>query len=272
MNQTSTLQILKSETFGTVKCDFYGDGNQVYMTREQIGTALGYSNPKRAISDIHKRHKERLDKFSRVTQIAYPSGGKQDVYIYNRKGVMEICRWSQQEKADAFMDWVWEVIDNLMVKNMTCVLPQDYPSALRALADAEERRMQLQVENAQQKQMIGELKPKADYTDRILKSTSVVPITAIAKDYGMSGTEMNKLLNRLGVQYRMGNMWLLYSKHHGKGYTHSETFNFEHSDGRLDARMNTKWTQKGRLFLYHLLKENGVLPMIEQIDNEKTDV
>ena len=89
MSQTSTLQILKSEVFGTVKCDFYGDGNQVYMTREQIGTALGYSNPKRAISDIHNRHRERLDKFSRVTQIAYPSGGKQDVYIYERKGVIE---------------------------------------------------------------------------------------------------------------------------------------------------------------------------------------
>ena len=265
MSQTSTLQILKSETFGTVKCDFYGDGNQVYMTREQIGTALEYANPQKAIGNLHNAHKERMEKFSFLE-----SRNGRNIYFYNRKGVMEICRWSQQEKADAFMDWAWEVIDNLMAKNMTCVLPQDYPSALRALADAEERRMQLQVENAQQKQMIGELKPKADYTDRILKSTSVVPITAIAKDYGMSGTEMNKLLNRLGVQYRMGNMWLLYSKHHGKGYTHSETFNFEHSDGRLDARMNTKWTQKGRLFLYHLLKENGVLPMIEQKDNEKT--
>ena len=149
------------------------------------------------------------------------------------------------------------------------VLPQDYPSALRALADAEEMKMHLLAENAQQKQIIGELQPKADYTDRILQSTGVVPITAIAKDYGMSGSEMNRLLHKLGVQYRLGDMWVLYSRHHGKGYTHSETFDFAHSDGRPDAKMTTKWTQKGRLFLYQLLKENGILPMIERTNADE---
>ena len=64
MNQTSTLQILKSETFGTVKCDFYGDGNQVYMTREQIGTALEYANPQRQ-SEICIMHIKNAWKSSR---------------------------------------------------------------------------------------------------------------------------------------------------------------------------------------------------------------
>ena len=99
MNQTSTLQILKSETFGTVKCDFYGDGNQVYMTREQIGTVLEYANPQKAIGNLHNAHKERMEKFSFLE-----SRNGTNIYFYNRKGVMEICRWSQQEKADAFIE------------------------------------------------------------------------------------------------------------------------------------------------------------------------
>ena len=122
----------------------------------------------------------------------------------------------------------------------------------------------LKTENLQQKQMIGELKPKADYTDTILKSKKLVTITQIAKDYGMTGTEMNKLLHTLNVQYKQGEQWLLYKKYHNKGYVHSETFIFKHSNGTEDIQMITKWTQKGRLFLYNLLKQEEILPLIEQ--------
>lgn len=124
----------------------------------------------------------------------------------------------------------------------------------------------LSLENKKKDQIIGELKPKADYTDRILKNKGLVTITQIAKDYGMSGQAMNELLHSLKVQYKQSDQWLLYRDHQGKGYTHSETINIVRSDGRPDIKMNTKWTQKGRLFLYDLLKENGALPMIERDD------
>lgn len=114
------------------------------------------------------------------------------------------------------------------------------------------------------KQLIGELKPKADYTDRILNSKSLVSITQIAKDYGMSGKAMNGKLHELGIIYKLGSQWLLYSRYQAKGYTHSETVDITHSDGRADVVMNTKWTQKGRLFLYQRLKKHGILPVIEQ--------
>ena len=131
----------------------------------------------------------------------------------------------------------------------------------------EEQRVQiglLQTEVNVKEQIIGELKPRADYTDKILKNTGLVTMTQIAKDYGMTGQAMNKLLHDLGVQYKQSGQWLLYSKYHGMGYTHSETVDIVRSDGRPDIKMNTKWTQKGRLFLYNLLKENGVVPVIEQ--------
>lgn len=121
---------------------------------------------------------------------------------------------------------------------------------------------------AKSKQIIGELKPKADYTDRILNSKSLVTITQIAKDYGMSGAAMNAKLHEMGVIYKLGGQWLLYSKYQAKGYTHSETVDITHSDGRADVKMNTKWTQKGRLFLYQHLKKHGILPTIEQ-DQQK---
>ena len=135
----------------------------------------------------------------------------------------------------------------------------------------QEKRKSLEVETAQQKQIIGELKPKADYTDYILKNKSLVTITQIAKDYGMSGQAMNKLLHELGVQYKLNDQWLLYAKYHNKGYTQSNTYPIERKDGTVETKMQTEWTQKGRLFLYNLLKTQGLLPVIERDDRKGHD-
>lgn len=133
----------------------------------------------------------------------------------------------------------------------------------RALEIANKRVENLQLENTQQKQIIGELKPKADYTDIILKNKGLVTITQIAKDYGLSGQALNDKLHELKVQYKIGEQWLLYSKYHAKGYTHSETIPIIRKNGKKDVNMITKWTQKGRLFIYELLKKNNILPLIE---------
>lgn len=117
---------------------------------------------------------------------------------------------------------------------------------------------------SQQQQVIGELKPKADYVDKILKSDSLVTITQIAKDYGMSGQGMNKVLHDLHIIYSCNKQWLLYSQHQAKGYTFSETVDIPREDGTTKVVMNTKWTQKGRLFLYETLKKRNLLPLIER--------
>lgn len=136
----------------------------------------------------------------------------------------------------------------------------------RALEIAHKQIHSLKMENSQQRQLIGELQPKASYVDTILNNKGLVTITQIAKDYGMSGKKMNKLLNEFGVQYKQSGQWLLYSKYHAAGYTHSRTIDITHTDGTPDVVMETKWTQKGRLFLYELLKKKGVLPLIEKGD------
>lgn len=135
----------------------------------------------------------------------------------------------------------------------------------RALEYSKKQIETLQLENKMKDQQIAELKPKADYTDTILRCKNLVITTAIAKDYGMSATEFNKILHQCKVQYKIGDQWFLYQKHQDKGYTSSDTVYITHKDGTKSSKMNTKWTQKGRLFLYNLLKDNGIVPMIEKV-------
>ena len=102
-------------------------------------------------------------------------------------------------------------------------------------------------------------KTKVSYYDMVLKSKGLVTATQIAKDYGMSGRAFNKKLHELGIQYKQGTQWLLYSNYQDKGWTQSETY----CNGD-NSYITTKWTQKGRQGLYELLKEKGILPLIEQ--------
>ena len=143
-------------------------------------------------------------------------------------------------------------------------LPGTYKEALTQLLQTVEEKEELELENNMNKQKIAEYEPKASYLDTILNNKSLVTVGQIAKDYGMSAQALNKLLHELKVQYKQSGQWLLYSNLHAKGYTHSSTTEIEHKDGSTSVRMNTKWTQKGRLFIYELLKDNDILPTIEQ--------
>ena len=108
----NSLKLITTERFGNISCDFYRNMNDdILLTREQIGTALEYTNPDDALSKIHKRHKDRLDQFSVVAKLSSTDGKEYDTYLYTQKGVMEICRWSTKKKANQFMDWCWDVIE-----------------------------------------------------------------------------------------------------------------------------------------------------------------
>lgn len=108
-----TLELVQSEQFGSVTCDFYTTDDQIWMTREQIGEALGYADPRVAIAKIHSRYQDRLDKFSVVTSLVTTDGKAYDTFLYSPKGVYEICRWSRQPKAHAFYDWVYDILEQL---------------------------------------------------------------------------------------------------------------------------------------------------------------
>lgn len=112
--------------------------------------------------------------------------------------------------------------------------------------------------------VIEELQPKASYYDMILQCKDLIATTVIAKDYGMSAKKFNSMLHNMGVQYKQGDTWVLYSKYHGNGYLKVKTHNYADADGVQHCREHSYWTQKGRLFLYDLLKQEGILPLIER--------
>lgn len=122
----NNLKLIETDVFNEIAtCDFWGNANNEYLvTREQIGRALGYSNPANAIKNIHLKHKERLDKFSTQLTLGYVEGDRyveRERILYNRKGIMEICRWSRQPLADKFMDWCWEIMDRLISNSLNTV-------------------------------------------------------------------------------------------------------------------------------------------------------
>lgn len=250
------LQVFKNEEFGQVRTVLID--NKPYAVAADIAKSLGYKNT----SDAIKRHCKGVVKHDIPTR-----GGNQKMNCIPEGDIYRLIANSELPEAEKFESWIFDEVLPTIRKHGAYLTPQKIEEVLMNPDTIIQLATQLKEERAlvqKQKQIIGELKPKADYMDRILKNKGLVTITQIAKDYGMSGQAMNKLLHDLGVQYKQSGQWLLYREHHGKGYTHSETVEIIRSDGREDVKMNTKWTQKGRLFLYELLKENGVLPVIEK--------
>lgn len=105
---------------------------------------------------------------------------------------------------------------------------------------------------------------KANYVDDILKSNATVTTTQIAKDYGMSAVQLNKILKDERIQFKQSGQWLLYAQYHNKGYTKSNTVDIQRSDGRGEIIMNTRWTQKGRLFIHDVLVKRGYVAMMDR--------
>ena len=118
---------------------------------------------------------------------------------------------------------------------------------------------------AVQNQQIAEMKPKASYYDVVLNCKDLVAISVIAKDYGWTANHMNQYLHEKGIQFKQGKkIWLLYKEYAEMGLTSTKTHTYSGSDGSTHSRSHTYWTQKGRLFIYDLLKKDGILPIMEQ--------
>ncbi len=133
----------------------------------------------------------------------------------------------------------------------------------RALQIAERQIKTLKTENAAQKEQIAEMEPKATYCETVLQCKKPIAITVIAKDYGWSGRRMNQELRKRGVQYYCNKTWVLNQKYADKGYTKTVTSTYDTGLGYSGAKIQTYWTQEGRMFIYELLKAEGILPIIE---------
>ena len=136
--------------------------------------------------------------------------------------------------------------------------------ANQQLALLKHQNMELTDTIAVQNQQILEMKPKVSYYDVVLNYKNLISTSAIAKDYGKSAIWMNRYLHEKGVQFKQGDIWLLYQKYAQKGYTSTKTHSYPGTDGETHTKVHTYWTQKGRLFIYELMKSDGMMPLIEQ--------
>ena len=236
--------------------------NDPYFSNADVCKILDINNPSQAL--------KRLKQDGVITnEVIDGLGRKQDMKFVSESNLYKLIFQSKKKEAEAFTDWVTsEVLPAIRKHGLYAIddlldNPDMAIAALQKLKEERQLRLKAQEEVAQKNQIIQELQPKATYYDLVLQNKSLVAISVIAKDYGMSAKKLNKILHELKIQFKQGNTWLLYQKYAGKGYTQSKT----HTIDADYSKMHTYWTQKGRLFLYDLLKnKKGILPLIEQQD------
>ncbi|MBU0437795.1 phage antirepressor [Staphylococcus succinus] len=228
-----------------------------YFVGKDVAEILGYSNTRDALNR-HVDDEDKKNLTSRNTTLEnLPNRGLTAV---NESGLYSLIFSSKLESAKRFKRWVTSDVlpsirkhgiyatDNVI--EQTIQNPDYIINVLMEYKQEKENNLLLQQE-------IGELKPKADYVDEILKSPGTMTITQIAADYGLSAQKLNKLLHEARLQRKVGKQWVLYTEHMNKAYTKSETINIVRSDGAPDTQPQTKWTQKGRLKIHEILTDYG---------------
>lgn len=217
----------------------------------------------------------RLDEDEKGMTSIHTLGGKQNISIINESGLYSVILRSDKPQAKPFRKWVTSEVLPTLRKTGSYRMQDSYQISdpvkrAQRWIEEQQARAQLEMQVAVQTQQIQELQPKASYYDVVLNCKDLLAISAIAKDYGKSAKWLNQYLHEKGVQYRQGEIWLLYQQYAEQGYTSTKTCNYNGTDGQQHAKVHTYWTQKGRLFIYELLKEDGIVPVMEREEPEET--
>ena len=245
---------------------YLDDNNTAWLNLEDVARGLGFTQVKNNKEYIRwETVISYCNEFSQ--QVGKESFIPENVfYRLCMKANNEVAREFQGNVCDNILPqirktgmYLTDNVFDLMMRN-----PEKIGEMLIEYGRTRKENEQLKLDNKIKEQQITELQPKAEYTDIILQCKDLVTMTVIAKDYGKSAVFMNELLHKLGVQYKESGVWFLYQKYAECGYTRTKTFNV----GDNNAKIHTYWTQKGRLFIYNLLKENGYLPVMEDMNYE----
>ena len=257
------LKIFENSEFGAVRA-LEVDGAPWFVGKD-VAEVLGYTDPNKALA----MHVDDDDKLNDKTA---SSLGQRGGWLINESGLYSLVLSSKLPGAKAFKRWVTsEVLPSIRKHGLYAIdeiiaNPDMAIAALQALKEEREKRLAAELDKAVLTQQVAELRPKASYYDLILQCASLLSVTEISKDYGMSAKAFNKKLHELHIQYQQSGVWFLYAEYQDGGYTQTKTQNYCRSDGSQGARTHMYWTQKGRLFLYERLKAEDILPMIERTD------
>lgn len=253
------IKVFDNEQFGQVRT-ILRDGEPWFVAAD-VCRALEIGNSSMAMSRLDDDEKMTI---SLTDSHSGRRGGAQMQTLINEPGLYSLVLSSRKPEAKAFKRWITHEVIPSIRKTGGYIAGEADMSEDELITRAYEvvyRKLEAMRQRvALQDKQIAELAPKASYCDTILQCASAVTVTQIAKDYGMSAIALNRKLAELGVQFKQGKTWIAYQKYAQKGYTQSQT----HYVGDDICVTYTCWTQKGRMFLYDLLKSNGILPLIEQ--------
>lgn len=270
------IQVFANEEFGEIRTINIDD--EPWFVGKDVAKALGYVDVAHSILD----HVEEEDRTNSKTQGQNdPEFGQRGTWLINESGLYSLIMSSKLESAKRFKRWVTSEVlptirktggyvnnDELFIDTYFEGADEQTKSILRLnlaqIRQLNEEKRKLQQTVAVQTQQITEMEPKVTYYDIVLQCTDTIPISVIAKDYGKSAKWMNHYLRTKGIQYKRGDVWLLYQKYAEKGYTKTKTIVYGSFDPNNHTKVHTYWTQKGRLFIYDLMKSDGILPLIEQ--------
>ena len=262
------IQIFESPEFGSHR--FIEIDGEIWIAAIDVCNVLEYKRPTNAIAahvdEEDKRTLTREDFLTTPNQGGQKSrGGAQTMTFINISGFFSLVLSSKLPGAKRYRRWVTsEVLPSIHEKGFYSLEKRDSymienpVERAKRWIEEEEERQRLLTENR-------ELKPKASYCDAILKCANLITTTQIAKDYGKSAVWLNEFLHENGVQYYSAGqkVWVLKAQYAAQGYAKTDSFHVSNRGGVDRCQLHLKWTQKGRLFLYELLKEHGILPLLE---------
>lgn len=260
------IQIFSNAEFGEIRT-MTDEHGEVWFVGKDVAERLGYVKPRNAIAD----HVDEDDTLK--WGVTDSLGRNQETILINESGLYSLVLSSKLPTAKKFKRWVTsEVLPTIrkhgayMTENVleqTIQNPDYMIGLLNELKAEQEKRKALQTTVAIQNQQIQEMQPKASYYDLVLNCKDLLSTTEISKDYGKSAVWLNNYLHKKGVQFKQSGIWFLYQKYAEQGYTSTKTHNYNGNDGSQHCKPHTYWTQKGRLFIYELLKNDGIVPLIE---------
>lgn len=247
--------------------------NEPWFVGKDLTNILGYTHGARDIN-AHVADEDKLKSQIRT------AGQMREQILVNESGLYSLILSSKMPNAKKFKHWVTSEVLPAIRKHgayMTDVKAFNIVHNKNGLADLLQqaadqlkqkdiRIEEVEAENKNLTIQLEESNKKASYLDLILGDPTPILITQIANDYGYSAVAFNRLLKKFKVQRRVNGQWILYKAYMGKGYTSTKSKTYQDKKKNLRTKIYTVWTQKGRRFIYDILKENGVLPLIERED------
>ena len=264
INMENQVKVFESAEFGSVRT--VEVNGEPYFVGKDVAIILGYAKPQNAIAT-------HVDEDDALKQGILTTQGIQEMVVINESGLYSLILGSKLPNTKKFKRWVTsEVLPSIRKHGMYATdellaNPDFAIQVFQELKAEREKRSLLETTVKVQEQQIAELQPKASYYDIVLNCKDLVSISIIAKDFGKTAIWLNQYLHDKGIQYKQGGkngIWLLYQKYAEQGYTGTKTNPYNGADGLQHTRVHTYWTQKGRLFIYDMLKADGILPKIEQ--------